>query len=563
MARKLLGQILKERQIVQEGQVQQALAQQRSQGGLIGKILIDLGHIDANDLAIALGVQAGMEVVDLDAQPPQKSALSKVDPSLASLFRIVPCRLEGKTLVVALADPSNTSVLDDIRFNTNLEVTPAVAAPDAIDAAIKAAYGNVEESMKKGMASMKEALAAGSVEGPLDLEDKEGMARAAPVVRLLNYIFFQAIRDLASDIHLEPFENDFRVRYRVDGVLYELEAPPQHLAVALISRVKVMSNLDIAETRVPQDGRIELIIGGRPVDIRVSTLPTMYGESCVMRILDRSVVSLDIGQIGLDESEMAMIVKLVDKPNGIILVTGPTGSGKTTTLYSALNHANDVGVKIMTVEDPIEYDIDGIVQIQIMEEIGVTYSRVLRTILRQDPDKILVGEIRDSETAQIAIEASLTGHVVFSTLHTNDAPSAITRLLDVGIDPFLITATLEAVIAQRLVRRICASCKTAYKPTAEVLDKMGLTSEDVVARNFHYGKGCEACNHSGYKGRSGLFEFMVLNEALKQLILDGASTDQLRRASQESGMRTLRESGREAVFDGITTIEEVIKETQH
>ncbi|MEQ8763178.1 MAG: ATPase, T2SS/T4P/T4SS family [Planctomycetota bacterium] len=562
MARKLLGQILKERKIVQEGQVQQALAKQRSQGGLIGQILIELGHIDGNQLAIALGIQAGMEVVDLDEEPPQKDALGKVDPSLAALFRMIPHRLEGNTLIVVVADPSNTSVLDDIRFNTNLEVEAAIASPEAIDRVLKQVYGNVEESMKKGMASMKDALPA-PTDGPLDLEDKESMARAAPVVRLLNYIFFQAIRDQASDIHLEPFEDDFRVRYRVDGVLYDLEAPPQHLAVALISRVKVMSNLDIAETRVPQDGRIELMIGGRPVDIRVSTLPTMFGESCVMRILDRSVVSLDIGQIGLDDQEMSTVLKLVDKPNGIILVTGPTGSGKTTTLYSALNHANDVGVKIITVEDPIEYDIDGIVQIQIQEEIGVTYAKVLRTILRQDPDKILVGEIRDAETAQIAIEASLTGHVVFSTLHTNDAPAAITRLLDIGIDPFLITATLEAIVAQRLVRRICLECKTPYKPTAEILDKLDLTLEDVGNRTFYYGKGCETCNFSGYKGRRGLFEIMVLNEALKQLILDGSSTDQLRRAAQEGGMRTLRESGRLAVFDGSTTIEEVIKETQH
>ncbi len=302
-------------------------------------------------------------------------------------------------------------------------------------------------------------VSSGAPPGGVDLEDAEAMAQSAPVIKLLNYILFQAIRDQASDVHLEPFEEDFKIRYRVDGALYELEAPPRHLALALISRVKVMAGLDIAETRLPQDGRIELMIGGRPVDLRVSTLPTMFGESCVMRILDRSVVSLDLAQLGLREHELEAFKRLIRLPHGIVLVTGPTGSGKTTTLYSGLNDANDVGVKIITTEDPVEYDLDGIMQVQVNEEIGVTYSRCLRSILRQDPDMILVGEIRDNETAQIAVEASLTGHVVFSTLHTNDAPLAITRLLDLGIEPFLLAATLEAVVAQRLVRRSAPSAR--------------------------------------------------------------------------------------------------------
>jgi type IV pilus assembly protein PilB len=395
----------------------------------------------------------------------------------------------------------------------------------------------------------------------VDLADAEAMASSPPVIKLLQYILFQAIRDRASDVHLEPFEGDFKIRYRVDGSLFELQSPPPHLALALISRVKVMSGLDIAETRLPQDGRIELSIGGRPVDLRVSTLPTLFGESCVIRVLDRSVVSLDLAQVGLRENEMDLMRRLIDLPHGIVLVTGPTGSGKTTTLYSALNFANDVGVKIITTEDPVEYELEGIIQIQVNEEIGVTYSACLRSILRQDPDMILVGEIRDLDTAQIAVEASLTGHVVFSTVHTNDAPLAVTRMLDLGIEAFLIAATVEAIIAQRLVRTICRECKVSYEPSAEVLMELGLRAEDLQGKRFAYGRGCPNCHGSGFRGRRAIFEIMVLTEGLKQMILDGASSDVLREQARREGMRTLRESGLLAIFDGVTTVEEVLRET--
>ncbi|MGA1779644.1 MAG: GspE/PulE family protein, partial [Planctomycetota bacterium] len=346
-----------------------------------------------------------------------------------------------------------------------------------------------------------------------------------------------------------------------DGVLYEMMPPPIQLARAVISRVKVMSNLDIAETRLPQDGRIELNIAGNPVDLRVSTLPTMYGESVVMRVLDRSNVSLDLEQIGLPTTDLETIRRLIAKPNGIILVTGPTGSGKTTTLYSCLAEANEPGTKIITTEDPVEYNIDGIVQVPINDEIGVTFAACLRSILRQDPDKILVGEIRDLETGQIAIEASLTGHIVFSTLHTNDAPSSIIRLVDLGIEPFLLTATVEAIVAQRLVRRVCSDCKTEYDPTDEMLMELELTRSDVAGRTFFYGKGCKKCNGSGYKGRIALFEIMVMNDRLRDMILEGASTQELQLAAREDGMRTLRDSGLTHIYDGVTTIEEVVKET--
>ena len=387
------------------------------------------------------------------------------------------------------------------------------------------------------------------------------MANSAPVRKLLNYILYQAIRDRASDIHLEPFEDEFKIRYRVDGVLYELEAPPLHLATPLISRVKVMSGLDISETRVPQDGRIDLAIGGRPVDLRVSTLPTMFGESCVMRVLDRSVVSLDLHQIGLKDEDYDKIQQLIKLPHGIILVTGPTGSGKTTTLYSALNFVNDVAVKIITTEDPVEYDLEGIVQVQVNEEIGVTYGACLRSILRQDPDMILVGEIRDKETAQISVEASLTGHVVFSTLHTNDAPLAITRLVDIGVEPFLMAATLEAVVAQRLVRRVCVDCKEWYDPDIEILRELNLTPDQVAGKKFAYGKGCKLCNGTGYKGRVAIFEIMIISDAVRNHIMDSDSSSAIRDTARAEGMRTLRESGLMAIYEGTTTVEEVIRET--
>jgi type IV pilus assembly protein PilB len=383
------------------------------------------------------------------------------------------------------------------------------------------------------------------------------------VVKLLNYILYQAIRDKASDIHLEPFENDFKIRYRVDGSLFELESPPPHLAEALIARVKVMSDLDIAETRLPQDGRIELTVGGRSVDLRVSTLPTMFGESTVMRVLDRSVVSLSLDNLGLAADVKTRLRAYTDLPHGIVLVTGPTGSGKTTTLYAMLNEANREDTKVITVEDPVEYDLEGIVQVPVNEEIGVTYAGVLRTILRQDPDVILVGEIRDRETAQTAIEASLTGHLVFSTLHTNDAASAITRLIDIGIEPFLLTATVQGILAQRLVRRICGDCKTFYEPGDDVLRKLGLAANQVLGKKFAYGKGCQACNFTGYRGRMAITEILAMDDRLRDLILSGASTTQLQAAALEAGLVPLRQNGLDAIFGGHTTVEEVLREAGH
>ncbi|HET6162602.1 MAG TPA: ATPase, T2SS/T4P/T4SS family [Planctomycetota bacterium] len=556
--RKLIGQILKERGHVHEGHVQEALSVQRTKGGLIGKILVDLGRLTPAQLQLALGVQQGFEVVDLDKVEVPPDVVKRVDASSATVFKVVPVRQEGGTLFVALADPLNAHFLQELEVLAGCEVKGLIADGEQIERKLKQLYGDagVGGSMHNVLAELKKGgLPSG------DIDDKEAMAHAAPVVKLLNFILFQAVRDQASDIHLEPFEHEFKVRYRVDGILYEMEPPPLALAVPLISRVKVMANLDIAETRVPQDGRIELAIGGRAVDLRVSTLPTLNGESCVMRVLDRSVVALDLDRIGLTEEGKRTIEALLDKPHGIVLVTGPTGSGKTTTLYSMLNKTNDPSMKIITTEDPVEYDLDGIVQVPINEEIGVTYAAVLRTILRQDPDIILVGETRDLDTAKIAIEASLTGHLVFTTLHTNDAPSAVVRLIDLGVEPYLLAATLNAIVAQRLVRRICKACRKEYDPGPEVLAQLELTAAETGGRRFAYGEGCDECSRTGYRGRVALFEFLVITDRLRKAILENWPQGRLRELAVEEGMVNLRQAGVARVFEGVTTVEEIVRET--
>jgi type IV pilus assembly protein PilB len=395
----------------------------------------------------------------------------------------------------------------------------------------------------------------------IDLDELKELSESNPVKKLLNLVLLQAIRDKASDIHFEPFEDEYKMRYRIDGVLYEMVPPPKYIAAALSSRIKVMADLDIAERRLPQDGRISLTVQGNPIDLRVSVLPTMFGESVVLRVLDRSQASFDLGALGLRPEDRALVRMLIHKPNGIIIVTGPTGCGKTTTLYSALNELNDIETKIITTEDPVEYDVDGLIQVQMKPDIGLTFARCLRSILRQDPDIILVGEIRDIETAQIAAQASLTGHVVFTTLHTNDAPSSVARLLDMGIEPFLITATVEGIVAQRLVRKICENCKTQFEPSDAQLMELQLLPEDVKDKKFYYGRGCSKCNGTGYRGRTGIFEIMVFNDEIRDLIMSQASTNVLRSAGQKGGMRLLRDNGLAAIYDGVTTIDEIVKET--
>ena len=549
--RQPLGQVLKAHGVLREGQVQEGLAHQRKHGGLIGQILIQLGHCNSGDVALALAQQSGLETVDLSTVTPAPDALSMVDGNSAHAFGVLPLRIEDGTLVVALADPLNAALLEDLRFTTGLEVRGVVADGELIVAAVEEHYGE-EGSLEDAVAEAARALAG---------TDAESAAASMPVVRLLNSILHQAIKDRASDIHFEVFDDDFRIRYRVDGSLYEIEAPPAHLALPLVARIKVMSDLDIAETRMPQDGRIELSINGRPVDLRVATIPGIAGEGCVLRVLDRSAVQLNLKALGLQREEEESLRALTALPHGIVLITGPTGSGKTTTLYAMLSEANDPGVKIITAEDPVEYDIDGIIQVSISQDVGVTYGSVLRTMLRQDPDKILVGEIRDKDTASTAVEASLTGHTVFSTLHTNDAPSAVTRLVDIGVEPFMIGATLEAVIAQRLVRRVCTGCRTSYEPDDELLRELGPGGEELRGSTFYYGTGCEECHHTGYRGRTGLFEIMTVNEDIRSAVVRGAPTREIRDEAIAAGMTTLRESGLSAITEGRTSVEEILRET--
>jgi len=560
MVTKPIGQILKEMGILAEYDIQETLRAQKEKGGAIGQLFIEKGLATEEDILRALAIQQGLEVVDLDKVEIMPEVIELMDANAVETFQVMPIEYDGTTLTVAIARPDNQTVLGDLQFT--LPKIAAFKAKVAGEEAIKRAISRYYQ--QKGGMDEFFASAAGDASGKerasLDAQGEVDV-NAGPVVKLLNMILVQAIRDRGSDIHLEPFEHEFKVRYRVDGVLYEMMPPPIHLARAVISRVKVMANLDIAETRLPQDGRIELNIGGNPVDLRVSTLPTMFGESVVMRILDRSNLALDLEKLGFRPDELKHFRLLCEKPNGIILVTGPTGSGKTTTLYSALHEANTIDVKIITTEDPVEYDLEGIVQVQINDEIGVSFAACLRSILRQDPDKILVGEIRDLETSQIAVEAALTGHIVFSTLHTNDAPSAVTRMIDLGLEAFLLTATVEGIVAQRLVRRICSHCKEPYDPSDQELYELELTRSDVEGRQFHYGKGCKKCNNTGYRGRVAIFEMLVMNDRLRSLIMNHASTADIRNASREDGMRSLRDSGLLHIYDGTTTIEEVVKET--
>jgi type IV pilus assembly protein PilB len=549
VARRLIGQVLKTRGVLGEAQVQKALEEQKRHGGLIGKHFVALGACNPEQLAAALAEQAGLEAVAIEKISPSKEALALVDGNTAHTFNVLPIKADAKTLVVALGDPLNTAILDDLGFTTGREVRAVVAEAAALKKLVAQYYGE-EQSLSDVVAAAAKSL------------DGVGDAGAnAPVVRLLNSILHRAIRDRASDVHFEVYESVFRIRYRVDGALYEVESPPRHLAAALVSRIKVLADLDIAETKLPQDGRIALAIDGRAVDLRVATLPGISGEGAVLRVLDRSAVSLDLEVLGFEPRDLRLLREMTKLPNGIVLVTGPTGSGKTTTLYAMLNEANDPGDKIITVEDPVEYDIEGVVQVPIQTDIGVNYAAVLRTVLRQDPDKILVGEIRDGETAGVAIEASLTGHTVFATVHTNDAPSAITRLLDMGLEPFLLAATLETVVAQRLVRRVCPHCKSSYVPTEDLLMELGPDAKMLAGREVWFGKGCKECFHTGYLGRTAITEIMVMDDDLRGLVLENASTAKVRELARRRGMRTLRESGLSAVARGATTIEEIMRET--
>lgn len=565
-----LGRILIKMGLLNREKVHECMKIQQQRHGdvQIGQIFLELGLVDEKQLQIALAAQRGMEYINLDDLEITHDVIEKVPTQMAKTYHIVPTEYnEGRNeLSVALDNADNFRATDDLSTLMGFNVTAKLTSPEALEKALAKYYDETQqdENINELIDEIQGDSFLAEFDGrnqSIDLDELKELSESNPVKKLLNLVLLQAIRDKASDIHFEPFENEYKMRYRIDGVLYEMIPPPKYIAAALSSRIKVMASLDIAERRLPQDGRISLTVQGRPVDLRVSVLPTMFGESVVLRVLDRSQTKFDLAELGLSKEDHETVRQLIHKPNGIIIATGPTGCGKTTTLYAALHELNDIKTKIITTEDPVEYDIDGLVQVQIKSDIGLTFARCLRSILRQDPDVILVGEIRDLETAEIAAQASLTGHVVFTTLHTNDAPSSIARLLDLGVEPFLLTATIEGIVAQRLVRKICTNCKTEFEPNETQLTNLRLTPEDIKGKKFYYGRGCKKCNKTGYRGRIGIFEIMLFNDDIRDLIMKQASTSILRAAAQKAGMTLLRDNGLAEIYNGVTTIDEIAKET--
>ena len=563
----LLDQVLEE-ELISDEQAAELLEEQDRTGNSVRLLLTDMGLVEEEDLLEVIAGGLGTNVIDLSAveQEIDRAIVKVVPGSVVRMYNMMPIRVDESTVVMATYELITPEIIDELMFVLTRDVSFVVAREVAVKRAIKNFYGESSESVGDMLTQLESELEdTGDLmeisEKADDVIEIEAAANQTPVVRFVNLVLFQAVQDRASDIHFEPFEDEFKIRYRVDGALYEMAPPPKRLAMPVISRVKVVAGLNIAERRLPQDGRIKLQIAGRPIDFRVSTLPTQFGESVVLRVLDQSAVQLDLENIGMPDDVYETFTYDIKKPNGIIIVTGPTGSGKTTTLYSGLRRLNKIETKILTAEDPVEYDVEGLMQIAINEAIGLTFARALRAFLRQDPDIILVGETRDLETAQIAVQASLTGHVVFTTLHTNDAPGAITRLVDMGVDPFLIASTLEGVLGQRLVRTICKSCKQEYKPDARVLDSLGLSAEDVQDRSFYFGAGCPDCNDTGYRGRCGIFEYLRMTEPVRKLISEKKPTVVIRDRAVEMGMRTLREDGIRTILDGYTTVEEVLNYT--
>jgi len=561
MNEKQVAELFIEQHVLQPSQAEDVLNEANLNGKTIVQAMVDSGFVDETGFYHTIADALGAEYVDLGDNEIPPTILKLIPSGLARLHRALPIGLSGNTLRVALADPLDPRAAEDLRFALGKDVDVVVAPTEQIDNRIKEYYGADTTSMEEVLKQLGEAGDMLQIRGDETAAAVEAEANATPIIRFVDLILYQAIQDRASDIHFEPFENEFKIRYRVDGALYEMSPPPRHLALPVISRVKVMANMNIAERRLPQDGRIQKNIAGRHVDLRVSTLPTQFGESVVLRVLDRSIVNLDLEMLGMPDYVHNYILEIINRPNGIFIATGPTGSGKTTTLYSCLRKINTIDSKLLTAEEPVEYDLEGIVQVPVNEGIGLTFARALRAFLRQDPDRIMIGETRDLETAQIAIQASLTGHLVFTTLHTNDAPGAITRLIDMGVEPFLISATLEAVLGQRLLRSICPNCRAAYTPNASLLAEIELAKKDIGDRKFFYGKGCDSCNNTGYKGRKGIYELMKITDPLRELVNERAPTVVLKQKAVELGMVTLRQDGLRSIFAGDTTIEEVLKYT--
>ena len=550
--------------IIDDQQADELRDEQKQSGKTIRALLVDMGYVPEDDLLGMMAAYQGCDVVDLSSATLEPDLIESVPGNVARMYTVLPVAVTAGTITLATSNLIDPLVMDELMFVLTKDVQFVLAREKDVRDRVTEYYGDESATVADMLNSLEGDMAGDlSLSGGDEMDEKslESQASAAPVVRFVNLVLYQAVTDRASDIHFEPFEHDFKIRYRVDGALYEMAPPPRRLALPIISRVKVMSGLNIAERRVPQDGRIALTVAGRQIDLRVSCLPTSHGESVVLRVLDRSVVSLDLENIGLPEDIYEEINMDIEKPNGIIIVTGPTGSGKTTTLYSALRRINTIDSKLLTAEEPVEYDIDGIVQVQINPSCGNTFPKVLRAFLRQDPDIMMIGEIRDLETAQIAVQASLTGHLVFSTLHTNDAAGAVTRLIDMNVEPYLIASTLEAVLGQRLVRTICLNCKQTFDADAETLARLGLKKENIGDRQFYYGRGCTKCSSTGYKGRKGVFEYLRISDPIRDLINERRPTLFIREKARELGMRTMREDAIRNVLDGYTTVDEVLRYT--
>ncbi len=560
METRLLLSFLREQGIIRDEQATDLLEEAERTGKPIEQVIANFGILTEEQLMQRIAASMGLQYVDLSQASFTPELLSCISPQTARLHGALPVAVTPQSITVALKDPLNSQTLDDLRWAANKDIQVVLAPLTQIDNLIAQYYGTEQGSVDE-LLSQLAGEAQSASDTSLDELGLTSAASSAPIVKYVNTIIAKAIQAQASDVHFEPFEREFKIRYRVDGSLYEMAPPPKRLALPVISRIKVMASLNIAERRIPQDGRIQTSMAGRQVDLRVSTLPTQHGESVVLRVLDRSVVNLELASLGMPDHLYKYIVETINKPHGIFIVTGPTGSGKTTTLYSCIKEINTIDTKILTVEDPVEYELEGIQQVQVQESIGLTFARSLRAFLRQDPDRILVGETRDLETAQIAIQSSLTGHLVLTSLHTNDAPGAITRLIDMGVEPFLIAATLEGVLGQRLIRKICPKCKTPYEPTESVLAQIGLSAHDVGDKAFYYGAGCENCNQTGYKGRKGIYELLDIREPIRQLITGKAPTVVIRQKAIELGMVTLRQDGLRSIFDGQTSIEEILKYT--
>jgi type IV pilus assembly protein PilB len=551
-----LRDILITEHLCSEEQLEQIEEEHNVTGKMFSQLLIDYEIISEDGLLELIATSLGADIIDLSEVEIPKEVVDMVDAQTARAQGIMPISFDGITLTLVSQHPLNYQITDELRFILGKDISLAVAKESQIDSAIEKHYPIETESMQDMLADFDERI-----EEKADVADVENVANEAPIVRFVDVILYQAIKDKASDVHFEPFEKEFKIRYRIDGALYEMAPPPKNLAIPVISRIKIMSGLNISERRLPQDGRIQIKIGGRPVDLRVSTLPTAFGESVVLRVLDRTVVNLDLDALGISQEVLEGIRSIIHLPNGIFIVTGPTGSGKTTTLYSSIKEVNKVEDKILTAEDPVEYDVEGIIQLPIHHAVGMTFARALKAFLRQDPDRIMIGEIRDLETAKMAIEASLTGHFVFTTLHTNDAAGTVTRLIDMGVEPFLITSALVGVLAQRLIRRVCSNCKTPYEPTDEDLKLLKLEREEIGERQFFYGKGCAICNNSGYKGRKAITELLMMNNPLRELVMEKAPTVVINQKAKELGMRSIREDGVRSILNGETTVEEVLRYT--